>query len=105
MFSRKASLAPRLRILEFVETLLQITRVYEALVFILICFRNFPHHGLDVCAEYVTTINILNILDKYFMRIRLFLVRSQEPFAALEDCEEKRIPLLDQVISSQSQDH
>ena len=52
MFSRKASLAPRLRILGFVETLLQITRVYEALVFILIRFRNFPHHGLEICAEY-----------------------------------------------------
>ena len=72
-FQKRGSLAPRLRILGFVETLLQITRVYKALVFILIRFRNFPHHGLDVCAEYITTINILNILDKYFMRIRLSL--------------------------------
>ena len=105
IFSSKASLAPCLRILGFMETLLQITRVYEALVFILIRFQNFPHHGVDVCDEYVTTLNILNILDKYFTRIQLFLVRSQEPFAALVDCKEKRTPLLDQVISSQSGDH
>ena len=105
IFSRKASLAPCLRILGFMETLLQITRVCEALVFILIRFRNFPHHGLDVSAEYITAKNILNILEKYFTRIRLFFFLSQEPFAALVDCEEKRIPLLDQVISSHSEDH
>ena len=90
------------------STLLENFRIYEsseALVFILIRFRNFPHDWLDVCAEYITTINILSILDKYFTRIQLFLVRSQGPFAALVDCKEKRIPLLDQVISSQSEDH
>ena len=42
-----------------------------------------------MCAEYVTKLNILNILDKNFTRIQLFLFQSQEPFAALVDCEEK----------------
>ena len=82
IFSRKASLAPCLRILGFMETLLQITRVCEALVFILIRFRNFPHHGLDVSAEYITAKNILpiltNILREYgssFFEVRNHLQR------------------------------
>ena len=105
MFSKKRKFSTSLENFRICGNIAPDYEIYEALVFILIRFRNFPHHGLDVCAEYITTINILNILDKYFMRIRLFLVRSQEPFAALEDCEEKGIPLLDQVISSQSEDH
>ena len=72
MFSKKRKFSTSLENFRICGNIAPDYEIYEALVFILIRFRNFPHHGLDVCAEH-TTINILNILDKYFMRIRLFL--------------------------------